>query len=79
MDYKINNNLLLEIEKIDGNVIDSKNIFLTLSNIQILYNSYVKNIGFTMGDFTNILIQQLHNIILIQYQLHKQVIKLQII
>lgn len=58
MDYKINQDLLLEIEKIAGNVIDGKKIFLTLSDIQTLYDNYVKNMDFTINDFTNILVQQ---------------------
>lgn len=58
MDYKINQNLLSDIEKIGKNVIDGKKNFLTLSNIQTLYNSYVKNVGFTINDFTNMLVEQ---------------------
>jgi hypothetical protein len=58
MDCKINKNLLFEIKKFDRTILGNKKIFLTLSNIQTLYDSYVKNVGFTIDDFTNMLIQQ---------------------
>lgn len=58
MDYKINKHLLSEIEKIVRNANNSKKIFLTLSNIQTLYNSYVKNINFSISDFINLLVLQ---------------------
>jgi hypothetical protein len=58
MNNKINSDLLLEIKKMAKNVIDDGKIFLTLLDIQTLYNKYVKNNNFTISDFTNLLNQQ---------------------
>lgn len=58
MDHKINKDLLLQIKKL----IKAKNIynkkFLTMSDIKMLYNNYVKNIDFTIDDFINLLVNQ---------------------
>lgn len=58
MDCKINKNLLFEIKKFDRTILGNKKIFLTLSNIQTLYDNYVKNMDFTISDFIDILVQQ---------------------